>query len=155
MRSSSRSCPTPVPRTSPAQAALVPNFCRDRGHGRALERIPHLYYCDALEGKDLLGRPVAPGIAIDISGVIDTKAAMLAAHASQREWLLKHHGMDQYLQAMKNWGRERGRENGVAYAEGFRQPLGHGYPQDNPLGPILGRLRDFARGGSCFVTGSL
>src|SRR5713226_5712526 len=66
-----------------AFGAPVPNFFRDRGHGPALERIPHLYYCDALEGKDLLGRPVAPGFAIDISGVIDTKAAMLAAHASQ------------------------------------------------------------------------
>ena len=63
---------------------------------------------------------------------------MLARHASQREWLLKHHGMDQYLQAMRDWGQQRGRRLGVAYAEGFRQHKGHSYPQDNLLGQLLG-----------------
>src|SRR5262249_43705502 len=42
-----------------AFGAPVPNFFRDRGHGPALEQIPHLYYCDPVEGKDPLGRPVA------------------------------------------------------------------------------------------------
>jgi LmbE family N-acetylglucosaminyl deacetylase len=123
-----------------AFAAPVPNFLRDRGHAPALDRIPHLYYCDPIEGKDPLGREVPPGFAIDISGVIDTKAAMLACHASQREWLLKHHGMDQYLQALRDWGGYRGKPYGVAYAEGFRQHLGHSYPQDNLLGQLLGTL---------------
>jgi N-acetylglucosamine malate deacetylase 1 len=123
-----------------AFAAPIPNFLRDRGHGPALESIPHLYYCDPIEGKDLLGRPVAPGFAIDISGVIDTKAAMLAAHASQRQWLLKHHGMDRYIQAMRDWGMRCGEAFGVAYAEGYRQHLGHSYPQDNLLGDLLGML---------------
>jgi len=123
-----------------AFGAPVPNFLRDRGHGPALECIPHLYYCDPIEGKDLLGRQVAAGFAIDISGVIDTKAAMLAAHASQRDWLLKHHGMDQYVQAMRAWGSRCGKDRGVAYAEGFRQHLGHSYPQENLLGDLLGTL---------------
>ncbi|HJT79124.1 MAG TPA: PIG-L family deacetylase [Gemmataceae bacterium] len=123
-----------------AFAAPVPNFLCDRGHPPALEHIPHLYYCDAIEGKDLYGRPVAPGFCVDVSGVIDTKAEMLARHASQREWLLKHHGMDQYLQAMRDWGAARGRACGVAYAEGFRQHLGHGYPQDNLLAQLLGTV---------------
>ncbi len=77
-----------------AFAAPVPNFLRDRGHGPPLGHIPHLYYCDPIEGKDALGRPVPPGVCVDISGVIDTKAEMLARHSSQRDWLLKHHGMD-------------------------------------------------------------
>jgi LmbE family N-acetylglucosaminyl deacetylase len=124
-----------------AFGAPAPNFLCDRGHGPALEHIPHLYYCDAIEGKDLLGREVAPGFCMDVSGVIDTKADLLASHASQREWLLKHHGMDHYLQAMRDWGARRGRPFGVAYAEGFRQHLGHSYPQDNLLGQILGVLR--------------
>jgi len=123
-----------------AFGAPVPNFFRDQGHGPALEQIPHLYYCDPVEGKDLLGRPVAPGFAIDISGVIDTKAAMLAAHTSQRDWLLKHHGMDQYVQAMRDWGARCGQAYGVAYAEGFRQHLGHSYPQNNLLGDLLKAL---------------
>jgi LmbE family N-acetylglucosaminyl deacetylase len=124
-----------------AFGAPVPNLFHDHGHARALEHIPHVYYCDPVEGKDLLGRKIAPGFAIDVSGVIDTKAAMLSAHASQRDWLWKHHGMDQYVQAMRDWGAERGAGYGVAYAEGFHQHLGHSYPQENLLGDLLGVLR--------------
>jgi LmbE family N-acetylglucosaminyl deacetylase len=121
-----------------AFAAPVPNFLPGATLGPPLEHIPHLYYCDPIEGKDLLGRDVAPDFAIDVSAVIDTKAEMLACHASQRDWLLKHHGMDQYLQAMRKWGERRGRSCGVAYAEGFRQHHGHGYPQGDVLGQLLG-----------------
>jgi hypothetical protein len=66
------------------------------------------------------------------------KARMLACHASQREWLLKQHGMDEYIEAMKTMGRKRGELIGSAFAEGFRQHLGHGYPQDNLLASELG-----------------
>jgi LmbE family N-acetylglucosaminyl deacetylase len=121
-----------------AFAAPIPNFQHQAGHPRPLEHIPHLYYCDPIEGKDPLGREVTPGFCVDISGAIETKAAMLAAHASQREWLLKHHGMDQYLEAMRDWGARRGRSWGKAFAEGFRQHLGHSYPQDNLLEQLLG-----------------
>jgi LmbE family N-acetylglucosaminyl deacetylase len=121
-----------------AFGAPAPNYFDDGGHPPALDRIPHLYYCDPIEGKDLLGRDVPPGFCIDISGVIDTKADMLAAHASQRQWLLKHHGMDHYIQSMRDWSARRGREVGVTFAEGFRQHLGHSYPQDNLLGQLLG-----------------
>ena len=120
-----------------AFAAPIPNFMPDRRLGDVLAQIPHLYYCDPIEGKDALGRDVPPGFRIDISGVIDPKAAMLAAHASQRDWLMKHHGMDQYVHAMREWGAKRGSECGVAFAEGFRQHLGHSYPQDNVLEQLL------------------
>jgi N-acetylglucosamine malate deacetylase 1 len=120
--------------------APIPNLLRQRDLGPPLEHIPHLYYCDPIEGKDALGRPIQPGFCVDISNVIDTKAEMLTCHASQREWLLKHHGMDQYLKAMRDWSSERGRSCGVTYAEGFRQHLGHSYPQDNVLGQTLGQL---------------
>src|SRR5262245_36533674 len=63
--------------------APIPNFHRDRGHGPALSHIPHLYYCDPIEGKDPLGRAVEPGFCIDVSGVIEGKGGMLASHASQ------------------------------------------------------------------------
>src|ERR1043166_5422472 len=36
-----------------AFAAPAPNFLLDRGHPPPLDCIPHLYYCDAVEGKDL------------------------------------------------------------------------------------------------------
>jgi N-acetylglucosamine malate deacetylase 1 len=120
-----------------AFGAPIPNFLKDRDIGAPLEQIPHLFYCDPIEGKDPLGREVRPGFSIDISDVIDTKAAMLACHASQRDWLLKHHGMDHYLNAMREWSAKRGQACGVAFAEGFRQHLGHSYPQDNLLGQLL------------------
>jgi LmbE family N-acetylglucosaminyl deacetylase len=119
-------------------AAPIPNFLTDRDLGPPLPQIPHLYYCDAIEGKDPLGRDIPPGFTIDVSPVIDAKAAMLACHASQRDWLMKHHGVDQYLEAMRQWGAHRGQAQGVAYAEGFRQHLGHSYPQDNMLAELLG-----------------
>ncbi len=119
-------------------AAAVPNFLADRDLPPPLEHIPHLYYCDAIEGKDPLGRPVEAGFRVDVSGVIEAKAEMLAAHASQRDWLMKHHGMDHYVESMRAWCGQRGREAGVAYAEGFRQHLGHSYPQDNLLGGTVG-----------------
>jgi LmbE family N-acetylglucosaminyl deacetylase len=121
-----------------AFAAPVPNFLCDRGHAPALDHIPHLYYCDAIDGKDPLGRDVPCGVLIDISGVMETKAEMLTCHGSQRDWLLKQHGMDHYVMTMRDWSARRGRDGNVAFAEGFRQHLGHSYPQDNLLGQILG-----------------
>src|SRR5262249_35921964 len=118
--------------------APIPNFLQACGQRPALDHISHLYYCDPIEGKDFFGRDIPPGFRVDISGVIDTKAEMLATHASQRQWLLKHHGLDHYLKAMRDWSSRRGQEGGVAYAEGFRQHLGHSYPQENLLGQLLG-----------------
>lgn len=121
-----------------AFASAVPNFLAERQMPEPLDRIPHLYYCDAIEGKDLVGQSLEPGLRIDISSVIQTKANMLAAHASQREWLRKQHGMDHYIESMKAWSAHRGQECGVKYAEGFRQHLGHSYPQDDLLKLELG-----------------
>lgn len=121
-----------------AFAAPVPNFLSARSLGPVLEGIPHVYYCDPIEGKDPVGREVPPGFSVDISGVIEDKVAMMACHESQRAWLLKHHGLDHYLQALRDWSARRGRACGVAYAEGFRQHLGHSYPQNNLLGELLG-----------------
>lgn len=97
------------------------------------EPTPHLYYLDPIEGKDKFGKLVEPSTVVDISSVMDLKTEMLACHESQREWLRKHHGMDQYLIAMKQQGEHTGKKIGVSYAEGFRQHLGHAYPQNNLL----------------------
>ena len=123
-----------------AFASAVPNFLCDRGHPNRLDKIPHLYYADPVEGKDPLGRLVQPAFAIDIGSVLETKAKMLSAHASQRDWLLKHHGMDHYVVSMRQWCENVGKRHGVAFAEGYRQHLGHSYPQDNLLGSLLGSL---------------
>jgi N-acetylglucosamine malate deacetylase 1 len=79
-------------------------------------------------------------VVVDISSVIDTKSKMLGCHASQRDWLLKQHGIDEYIHSMLERGQQRARPIGVKYAEGFRQHLGHGYPQNNLLAAELGSL---------------
>jgi len=104
------------------------------------EPIPHLYYVDAVEGKDKFGKAIEPSIVVDISQVIELKEKMLCCHESQRNWLLAHHGGDEYTKQMKKLGKERGRAIGVEFAEGFRQHLGHAYPQDNLLQAELGDL---------------
>lgn len=101
--------------------------------------LPHLYYVDPLEGIDpYSGKPVEPTTVIDISGVMDRKIEMLACHASQREWLRAHHGMDEYLDAMQRHGAMRGERTNATHAEGFVQHRGHAFPSDDLLAAILG-----------------
>ncbi len=104
------------------------------------EPVPYLYYADPVEGMDKLGAAVAPDILVDISSVMTTKEEMLCCHESQRNWLMTHHGMDEYVISMKRFAEQRGQQIRRTYAEGFRQHLGHGYPHDNILGSILGDL---------------
>lgn len=118
--------------------ATVPNV--ETPGAAATTRVPHLYYADAADGKDIYGEPLPPSVYVDTTGVIATKERMLCCHASQRAWLLAHHGMDEYAESMKLFSALRGGEIGVAHAEGFRQHLGHGYPQDNLLKMELGGL---------------
>lgn len=116
----------------------VPNFTTPGA--QPFRPMPHLYYADAMEGKDLFGRPVEPGLLVDISSTMPVKREMLCCHASQREWLRQHHGMDEYVRAMEALGRVRGGQAGCEFAEGFRQHLGHAYPQDDLLARELGGL---------------
>jgi len=104
------------------------------------EPTPYLYYMDPVEGKDNFGTEIKAGTIVDITDVMDTKEKMLCCHESQRNWLLKHHGIDDYVNSMKKLGEKRGREINTDFAEGFRQHLGHAYPQDNILKAELGDL---------------
>jgi N-acetylglucosamine malate deacetylase 1 len=114
--------------------APCPNYVTRQWEPAApLDRIPHLYFVDSIAGSDREGRPVPVDFHVDISRVFETKRQMLACHASQREWLLRHHGIDEYLESQARWAASRGAEIGVAQAEAFRQYRGHPYPQDNLL----------------------
>jgi LmbE family N-acetylglucosaminyl deacetylase len=104
------------------------------------EPVPYLYYMDPVEHKDNFGAEIKPGMIVDITSVMDTKEEMLCCHESQRHWLMTHHGMDEYVNMMKKADEKRGRQIGSKYAEGFRQHLGHAYPQDNILKAELGAL---------------
>ncbi len=102
-------------------------------------QVPWLYYCDALETVDpYTGLPNTPTVYVDVSEVAERKADMLACHASQRDWLREHHGMDEYIESMKRQGTFRGQQHGVEYAEAFRLHAGTPFPQTDLLGQLFG-----------------
>lgn len=102
------------------------------------EPVPYLYYTDPIEGKDKLGNLIRPSMYVDVTGEMGIREQMLKCHESQRNWLLDHHNVDEYLLMMKRSAEMRGKEINVDHAEGFRQHLGHGFPQENLLKEILG-----------------
>jgi LmbE family N-acetylglucosaminyl deacetylase len=100
---------------------------------RAGSGVPYLYYCDPMEGIDPLGNEVQPTTVIDITGQQAKKLAMLACHASQREWLRAHHGIDEYLDMTRRHDAKRGKRIGTSAAEAFVQHRGHAYPANDIL----------------------
>lgn len=101
--------------------------------------IPWLYYSDPIEGRNPYTGAESPcSTSVDVSSVIDRKVEMLACHASQRDWLRAHHGMDEYIEAMRRHGVMRGEQAGTAYAEAFQQHRGHPFPQNDLLSELLG-----------------
>lgn len=102
--------------------------------------VPHLYYFNALGGRDIFGRPLPLTGAVDISAVMDIKEQMLACHASQRDWLAHHHHMDQYIVSMKESAARQGAAVGRPAAESYVQHRGSEYPNEDILAQILGDL---------------
>lgn len=107
------------------------------GDAPPINGLPYLYYSDALEGHDIYGNDSPVSCIVDITNQMDQKAAALAAHDSQRSWLQKQHGMDNYIESMKTWSAKRGQQIGAGYAEAFCQHLGHPHPHDNILAELL------------------
>ena len=125
--------------------APAPNYdTSDFSSNEKSSGIPYLYYAQPVENSDIFGRYVYPSFYIDVSDKMDRKEELLACHESQRDWLRSHHGMDEYLESMRRWNAELAAlasENSgavIAFAEGYRQHLGHSYPQDNILAELLG-----------------
>jgi N-acetylglucosamine malate deacetylase 1 len=75
--------------------------------------VTPIYYMDTL-----MGLGFQPTEYVDVTDVIDTKTAMLEAHATQLVWLRDHDGVD-VVEQMKAATRFRGLQCGVRYAEGF------------------------------------
>jgi len=105
---------------------------------RPLDAIPHLYFMDPVGGVDRDGNPIVPDFIVNVESTFEQKKMMLARHRSQREWLLKHHGIDDYLETMEQWTRACGSRAGLELAEGFRRYKGHPYPQTPLLEELLG-----------------
>ena len=119
--------------------APAPNYKTGAADAAApLTAIPHLYFMDPVGGVDRDGHAIEPDFFVNVAAQMQIKTAMLAEHASQRAWLLKHHGIDDYLANMQAWTRENGKRAGVEYAEGFRRYKGHPYPQTPLLEELVG-----------------
>ena len=118
--------------------ASAPNYKTNGDGAAALPAIPHLYFVDSVGGVNRFGALIEPDFFVDVRSTFEIKKEMLAMHASQREWLRRQHGIDDYIMTMEEWTRTRGRLAGVEYAEGFRRYPGHPYPQSPLLEQSLG-----------------
>jgi LmbE family N-acetylglucosaminyl deacetylase len=102
-----------------------------------MDKVPYLYYCNAIGLKDVFGRPLPLHFVIDISSVMNRKEQMLGCHKSQKEWLQYINGWDAYTENMKENSRKEGELAGFPFGESFIQHLGVPHPQDNILKKIL------------------
>jgi LmbE family N-acetylglucosaminyl deacetylase len=117
-------------------AASAPGY--RTGTAPPLPAIPHLYFMDPIGGRDRDGVPARPDFGVDTGSVMDIKRRMLSAHQSQKSWLLKQHGITDFTAGMEAQSARRGRDFGVAFAEGFRHYRHAPYPRD----PLLQTLLD-------------
>ena len=92
---------------------------------------------DAIAGVDRDGHPQLADFYVDVAATFEKKREMLACHESQRAWLRRQHGIDDYVETMERWTREVGRRAGCEFAEGFRRYKGHPYPQSPVLEQLL------------------
>lgn len=122
-------------------AAPVPNYFTGFDSPQPpAAHIPYLYYWSPLDGCTIYGDFVEQRVHVDVGSVMAFKVAMLSCHRSQRDWLKRQHGMDEYVEIMRRTARLYGKAAGFEYAEGFNQHRGNAYPRDNVLGDILGDL---------------
>jgi LmbE family N-acetylglucosaminyl deacetylase len=87
------------------------------------------------------GEWVKADLWVDVESVYEQKAAALACHASQRQWLDDSQGMDHYLETLKTLTRRAGElSQQYTYAEGWRRRVHWGFsPLDfDPLKEIKG-----------------
>jgi N-acetylglucosamine malate deacetylase 1 len=108
------------------------------GEAAPLAHIPHLYFMDPVGLRRRDGEPAPADFAVDISTVMDLKRRMLEAHESQKAWLAQQHGLKDFTAGMEAQARRRGRDFGVAAAEGFTQYRHTPYPRTPLLQDLLG-----------------
>ncbi|HET8550368.1 MAG TPA: PIG-L family deacetylase [Bryobacteraceae bacterium] len=119
-------------------AAGAPNY--RTGSAEPFGHIPHLYFMDPVEGVDREGNPVPPDFVVNVEKYMDVKRDMLSCHESQREWLRKHHGIDDFVGQMVQWTRAAGERVGIRYGEGFRRYKVAPFPQTSLLPELVGEV---------------
>ena len=121
--------------------ASAPNFRTGmRRPAAAVRNIPHIYYAQPFNNRNILGDEVLPRLVVNISATIERKEKMLACHESQREWLQYQQSLQEIGSPLRQMAARAGEVGGFEWGEGFRQHLGQGFPQDNLLASLLGEL---------------
>lgn len=87
-----------------------------------------VYHAQPHGNRTPLCELVTPTHFVDVSSLLERKRALLAAHASQNDWLDASQGISAYLDTMHDLNREVGQLSGrFALAEGWRQHLHLGF----------------------------
>jgi LmbE family N-acetylglucosaminyl deacetylase len=125
-----------------AFARGMPNFPTDPLRPPVDQPVT-IYHAQPHGNRDPLGEPVRASLFVDVSSQLERKAAALACHASQQQWLDASQGIDSYIETMKSLNREVGQMSGrFEYAEGWRKHLHLGFCAESadPLREALGEL---------------
>jgi N-acetylglucosamine malate deacetylase 1 len=121
--------------------AMAPNFRTESLRpARPLRSVPHLYYAEPFGARDILGNSVHATLFVDIAATLHRKAQMLSCHESQQDFLRAQQGIPNLLDMMRTMADRVGKVSDLTAAEGFRQHLGQGFPQDDLLGVLLREL---------------
>ncbi|HUY36762.1 MAG TPA: PIG-L family deacetylase [Pirellulales bacterium] len=100
-----------------------------------------IYHAQPHGNQTPLGEAVVPDWFVDVTDLLEQKAAMLACHVSQKRWLDESQALDSHVRAMRDLMREVGRmSDRYQYAEGWRRHLHLGFceAEADPLLAALG-----------------
>lgn len=123
-----------------AFARGMPNF-RTAPSSKPVTNDVLIYHAMPHGLRDQLRQPITPELFVDTTPVHEHKRRVLAAHASQKEWLDATQGMDSYLAEMDAMSRRVGEMSGrFQYAEGWRRHLHLGFSakDHDALSEVLG-----------------
>ena len=121
--------------------AMAPNFrTRKSRSAKPLVYVPHLYYAEPFGARDILGKEIPSTLFVDIAATFSHKAQALCCHESQQDFLRAQQGIPHLLDMMRAMAERAGTISNFTVAEGFRQHLGQGFPQDELLGVFLPEL---------------
>lgn len=126
----------------------VPRYQRFRvksgNYPSEVDSIPTLYYWAPYGGLNYAGQVFPAHFIISLGqSEVKLKKNALKCHESQREWLRRHYGTDEYIENMldisSTWVKQYGLEDRASeeHAEPFLQDLSAGFPQKNLLKEIL------------------
>jgi len=119
--------------------AMAPNFRTGvRPPAKPLRAIPHLYYAQPIGSTDILGKEIIPNLCVNIGEALGRKERMLACHESQQAWLKSQQGVSGPSDTLRKMAAWTGALVDLPWAEGFRQHLGQGFPQNDLLSTMLG-----------------